>query len=160
MPVTSSAGDRSRGERGYALYELILALAILGMVAAVVVPQLARAPGPIEIRVAAEQIAALLRTDRNMAMRLHRPVVSAVNVKDGVVSAGAGDGLVQIPRGIKIEFVQSSRVLASHGGGFEFRPDGHSSGGALTLSREDFSYRISVNWLTAGVRVARTGTSG
>jgi hypothetical protein len=34
-------------------------------------------------------------------------------------------------------------------------PDGRSSGGALTLSRREFSYRVSVNWLTAGVRVAR-----
>src|SRR4051812_8971798 len=74
MPVTFTAGDRNRTDRGFALYELILALAILGMVAAVVVPRLARAPGPVEIRVAAEQIAALLRSDRNMALRLRHPV--------------------------------------------------------------------------------------
>ena len=160
MPVTSSAGDPTRRDRGFALYELILALAILGMVAALVVPRLARAPGPVEIRIAAEEIAALLRSDRNMALRLRRPVLSQVNVTDGVVRAGAGDEIVYIPRGVKIEFVQSSRVLATEGSGIEFLPDGRSSGGALTLSRATFSYRISVNWLTAGVRVARTGTSG
>jgi general secretion pathway protein H len=160
MPVTSSAGDRTRGDRGFALYELILALAILAMVAALVVPRLTRTPGPVEIRVAAEEIAALFRSDRNMALRLRRSVLSQVDVEDGVVRAGAGDEFVRIPRGVKIEFVQSSRVLANAGSGIEFRPDGRSSGGALTLSRESFSYRISVNWLTAGVRVARTGTSG
>ncbi len=160
MPATSSAGDRGRGDRGFALYELILALAILGMVAAVVVPRLARAPGPVEIRIAAEEIAALLRSDRNMALRLRAPVVSHVDVTDGVVRAGAGGQVVQIPRGIKIEFVQSSRVLASDGRGIRFLPDGGSSGGVLTLSRQDFSYRISVNWLTAGVRVARAESGG
>ena len=159
MPVTSPAGDR-RGERGFALYELILALAILGMVAAVVVPRLTRAPGPVEIRIAADEIAAVFRSDRNMALRLRRPVFSEVDVTDGVVRAGAGDEIVQIPRGIKIEFVQSSRVLAGEGSGIKFLPDGRSSGGALTLSRATFSYRISVNWLTAGVRVGRTGTTG
>jgi general secretion pathway protein H len=160
MPVTSTAGDRHRSDRGFALYELILALAIFGMVAAIVVPQLARAPGPVEIRTAAEEIAALLRSDRNMALRLRRPVLSQVNVKDGIVLAGASDGGVRIPRGIKIEFVQSSRVLDSTGSGIEFMPDGRSSGGSLTLSRQEFSYQIYVNWLTAGVRVQRTGTSG
>jgi general secretion pathway protein H len=110
--------------------------------------------------VAAEEIAALLRSDRNMALRLRKPVLSVVNVSDGVVLAGASDAGVRIPRGVKIEFVQSSRVLASKGSGIEFRPDGHSSGGALTLSRQNFSYSVYVNWLTAGVRVQRTGTNG
>ena len=160
MPVTSTAGDRSLRERGFALYELILALAILGMVAYLVVPRLARPPGPVEIRVAADQVAALFRTDRNMALRSRQPVLSLVNVRDGVVSAGAGNGFVQIPRGIKIEFTQSSRVYAKGKSGIEFLPDGRSSGGALTLSRDSFSYRVSVNWLTAGVRVARTETGG
>jgi general secretion pathway protein H len=160
MPVTSSAGDRSRRERGFALYELILALAILGMVAALVVPRIARAPGPVEIRVAAEQIAALLRSDRNMALRLRRPVMSQVSVEKGIVQAGASGGVVRVPRGIKIQFVQSSRVLASGANGFVFFPDGRSSGGAITLTRETFSYRVSVNWLTASVRVARPETSG
>jgi general secretion pathway protein H len=160
MPAISSAGSRHRGDRGFALYELILALAILGMVAALVVPRLARPPGPVEIRIAATEIAALFRSDRNMALRSGRPVFSRVDVEHGLVRAGGGDEIVQIPRGVKVEFVQSSRVLASQGGGIEFRPDGRSSGGALTLSREDFSFRISVNWLTAGVRVGRAGSDG
>lgn len=158
MPVTSSADKRRSGDRGFALYELILALAIMGLVATLVVPRLARAPGPVEIRTAADEIAALLRTDRNLALRLRRPVISKVNVEDGIVYGGSGE-IVQIPRGIRIEFVQSSRELEASGGGIRFLPDGRSSGGVLTLSRQDFSYRISVNWLTAGVRVSRTGSS-
>ena len=160
MPVTSTAGDRSHRERGFALYELILALAILGMVAYLVVPRLTRAPGPIEMRVAADNIAAVFRTDRNTALRLRRPVLSTVNVRDGTVSSGSVDQVVQIPRGIKVEFVQSSRILSGGASGIQFMPDGRSSGGALTLTRKPFSYRISVNWLTAGVRVARTGDGG
>lgn len=159
MPVTSSADSGRLGDRGFALYELILALAILGMVAALVIPRLARAPGPVEIRTAADEIAALFRTDRNLALRLGRPVVSRVDVERGIVSGVSGE-VVQVPRGINIEFVQSSRQLAENGGGIRFLPDGRSSGGVLTLSRLDFSYRVTVNWLTAGVRVSRTGSAG
>ena len=51
------------------------------------------------------------------------PVLSLVNVRDGVVSAGAGDGFVQIPRGIKIEFTQSSRSpRRATGGGIRVSP--------------------------------------
>jgi general secretion pathway protein H len=160
MPAISSAGNRVRDDGGFALYELILALAILGMVAALAVPRLARAPGPVEIGVAAEQIAALFRSDRNAALREREAVVSLVDVENGVVRAGADGYSVRIPRGVRIEFVQSSRVLATDGPGIEFTPDGRSSGGVLTLSRNDFAYRISVNWLTGGVRVVRPRADG
>lgn len=160
MQVISSAGSRSRAEAGFALYELILALAIIGMVAALVVPRLARPPGPVEMQAAAQEIAALFRSDRNMALRQQQPVLSEVDLENGVVRAGATGEVVHIPRGIRIEFVQSSRVLAAGGSGIEFRPNGQSSGGVVTLSRERFSYRISVNWLTAGVRVTRGGAEG
>lgn len=159
MPVTSSAGSRRRDERGFALYELILALAIMGMVAVLVVPRLARAPGPVEIRVAAEEIAALFRVDRNLAMRTGRPVISKVDIEHGAIFGGSGE-VVQIPRGVRFTFVQSSREQDEGGGGIRFLPDGRSSGGVVTLTRQDFAYRISVNWLTAGVRVLRVETEG
>ena len=159
MPLTSTADSRRSGERGFALYELILALAILGMVALVVVPRLARAPGPVEIRTAAEEIAAVFRSDRNLALRGGRPVISKVDIEHGTILGGSGE-VVQIPRGIKFTFVRSSNEGGEDGGGIRFLPDGRSSGGVLTLSRERFSYRISVNWLTAGVRVSRVEAEG
>jgi general secretion pathway protein H len=129
------------------------------MVAVVAVPRLARAPGPVEIRTAAEEVAALFRIDRNLALRLHRPVISKVDVERGMVLGGSGE-VVQIPRGITFKFVQSSRELGEGSGGIRFLPDGRSSGGVLTLTRREFSYRVSVNWLTAGVRVARVEVEG
>ncbi|HEX9905387.1 MAG TPA: GspH/FimT family pseudopilin [Propylenella sp.] len=158
-PTLSAASRGRRRDGGFALYELILALAILGMVAGVVYPHLARGPGPAEIGARAEAIAALLRTDRNVAIREGRPVVSRVDVGDGVVYSGASDRAVAIPRGVKFEFVQSSREALAGGGGIRFNPNGRSSGGALTLRRDDFAYQISVNWLTAGVLVGRPAAS-
>jgi general secretion pathway protein H len=153
--VTSSAGDARRGERGFALYELILALAILGLVAGVVYPRVARGPGPTEMRATAEEIAALFRTDRNAALRERRAVVSRVDVEDAVVRSGYNANAVRIPGGVEIKFVQSSRQARGDDGGIRFDPSGRSSGGALTLTRGGFSWRVSVNWLTAGVLVSR-----
>lgn len=160
MPATSSAGERLRGDRGFALFELVLALAIMGLVAGLVLPRLVRPPGPVEIRNAAEEVAALLRIDRNAAISGRRDVFSEVDLESGTVRAGSREWSVEIPRGVAIDLVQSGRELAAGGSGVRFRPDGRSSGGALTLSRGGYAYRISVNWLTASVRVARMESGG
>lgn len=151
-PATSSAA--SGKNQGFALYELILALAILGLVAGVVFPRVARAPGPAELGAKAQQIAAVLRTDRNAALRSGRDVVSRVDAEAGTVASGVTGRGVRLPAGVKVEFVQSSRELRPSGGGIRFRPDGRSSGGFLTLRTETIGFDVSVNWLTGGVLVA------
>jgi general secretion pathway protein H len=160
MRAISPTARRARGDRGFALYELVLALAIMGLVAGLVLPRLARPAGPVEIRNAAEEIAALFRTDRNAALSARHDVVSRVDVASGLVRAGSSGRIVEIPRGVRVELVQSSRELAGGSSGIRFLPDGRSSGGVLTLSRNDFSYRVSVNWLTASVRVDRIEAEG
>lgn len=160
MQATSRAAERGRSERGFALYELVLALAIMGLVATIVVPRLARPPGPVEIGNAAEEIAALLRTDRNAAISGRHAVISEVDVAHAIVRSGATGRTLKIPRGVAIEVVQSSRELDEGHSGFRFLADGRSSGGALTLRRGALAYRVSVNWLTAAVRIARVEAGG
>jgi general secretion pathway protein H len=151
-PPTSSPADRRR-DAGFALYELILALAILGLVSGVVFPRVVRPPGPAELRAKAQEIAALLRSDRNVALRQQRQVLSRVDLGDGRVMSGAGAGVVSVPADVRLQLVQSSREAQADGGGIRFLPDGRSSGGAITLRRGDAAYEVSVNWLTAAVLV-------
>jgi general secretion pathway protein H len=152
-PATSSTASRARGDRGFALYELVLALAIIGLIAAVVFPRVTRGTGAAELRAKAQDVAALLRTDRNVALRRGREVLSLVDLEAGVVTSGTSAWSVAIPRGVKMEFVQSSREARADGGGIRFRPNGRSSGGVLFLRRQDTSYQVSVNWLTSGIWV-------
>ncbi len=112
------------------------------------------------MRNAAEAIAALLRTDRNAALRFRHEVFSEVDVDDGVVRAGSSGRTVELPRGVKLQLVQSGDVMEDGKKGIRFLAGGQSSGGALTLSRPGYAYRISVNWLTAGVRIERVGADG
>ena len=137
----------------------MLALAILGLVAAVALPRAARAPGTIEIRATAEQIAAMLRTDRNAAVRERHDVLTQVDVENGTIASGSLGQVLHIPAGVRIEFVQSSReVGGGDDGGIRFQPNGRSSGGVVTIARDDAGYSISVNWLTASVLIAAAGT--
>ena len=116
-------------------------------------PRVARAPGPAELGAKAQQIAAVLRSDRNAALRSRRDVVSRIDVSEGTVTSGVSGRGVTIPSGVRVEFVQSSRELGPVGGGIRFRPDGRSSGGFLTLRRGDVGFDVSVSWLTGGVIV-------
>jgi general secretion pathway protein H len=152
MPATSPTNRPAEG--GFALFELVLALAILGLVAGIVFPRVARGPGPAELGTTAQEIAALLRSDRNSALRHRREVVSRIDVAQGVVTSGGSGGGVRIPAGIEIEFVQSSREKRGAAGGIRFLPDGGSSGGFLSMRRGAAAYDIAVNWLTGGVLVA------
>ena len=154
MPATSRADDRGRRDAGFALYELILALAVLALVAGIVFPRVIRPPGPAELRAKALEIAALLRTDRNAALRQGREILSRVDLTRNAVVSGARDYASEIPRGVDTKLVQSSREVSSEGGGIRFRPNGRSSGGVLSIRRGDAGYQISVNWLTSGVTVS------
>ncbi len=79
-----------------------------------------------------------------------------VDLEGATVRSGAPGGYsVEVARGMKIELVQSSHEVTDEGGGIRFLPNGQSSGGAVTLSRGDLAYQVSVNWLTGGVTVAR-----
>jgi general secretion pathway protein H len=157
MPATSTADDRQRRDAGFALYELILALAILGLVASVVFPRVVRGVGPAELRAKSLEIAALFRSDRNAALRQNREVVSRIDLSRGAVVSGAGGYSVAVPGGVRMELVQSDREASAEGGGIRFRPDGRSSGGVLSLRRADVGYQVSVNWLTSGVSVSAAG---
>ena len=153
--MRATSPTNRQAEAGFALFELVLALAILGLVAGIVFPRVARGPGPAELGTTAQEIAALLRSDRNSALRHRREVVSRIDVAQGMVtSGGSGGGAVRIPDGIKIEFVQSSREKRGAAGGIRFLPDGGSSGGFLSMRRGAAGYDIAVNWLTGGVLVA------
>lgn len=127
---------------------------ILGLVSGVVFPRVVRPPGPAELREKAQEIAALLRSDRNAALRQGKEVLSRLDLGEGRVASGAGRQVVTIPSSIRTEFVQSSREVRGDEGGIRFRPDGRSSGGVLILRRGDAAYEVSANWLTGGVLVS------
>jgi general secretion pathway protein H len=157
MPVTSPAGDRRGRSAGFALYELILALAVLGLVAAVVFPRLIRPPGPAELRAKALEVAALLRSDRNAALREQREILSRIDLTRNAVVSGTRGYAVEIPRGVATKLVQSSREVRLDGGGIRFLPNGRSSGGVLSIRRGEVGYQVSVNWLTSSVSVSAAG---
>jgi general secretion pathway protein H len=133
---------------------MVVALAIFGLVAALVMPRVDRDPGPAALEAKAYEIAAVFRDDRNAAMLTRREVVSLIDLNRRVAISGSRSHAVRVPDTVGIDLVQSEAEALPGGGGIRFYPDGQASGGTVTLHRGKIGYRVSVNWLTAAVDVS------
>ncbi|MEJ8574483.1 GspH/FimT family pseudopilin [Microbaculum marinum] len=143
-----------RPDDGFALIEMVVALAIFGLVASLVLPRVDRDPGPAALEAKAYEIAAIFRDDRNAAMLGRREIVSQIDLDRRIAISGSRSHAVRVPDTVAIDLVQSEAEVVPGGGGIRFYPDGQASGGAVTLHRGTYGYRISVNWLTAAVDVS------
>ena len=62
---------------------------------------------------------------------------------------------MRLPSGMKLGITSAKEdQVNSHTGRIRFFPDGSSTGGHITLQREQRQWRVNVAWLTGAVSVA------
>jgi general secretion pathway protein H len=144
------------GSRGFTLLELIVVLALIALVLALV-PGLMLRPQPgLDVEVAARAVADGLRQTRSEAMVRNREEVFAVDVEQGLFRAGREHALRQLDRDIELRlYTAEAELLDRDSGRIRFFPDGSSTGGAIDLRLDDQERRVSVDWLTGQVEIAR-----
>ncbi|NVD42649.1 prepilin-type N-terminal cleavage/methylation domain-containing protein [Ensifer sp. HO-A22] len=152
-PTSPSSNDAGY-DGGFALLEILAALAIVALVAAMSFPFLTQASRAIGLKVRAAEIAALLRHGRNAAMEQGRPVQCSVDPQTRTVSSGASGRKVVLPDGTTMRVVRSGHLRSADGLGFVFLADGRALGGVLSIEGSSLTYRITVNPLTSGVTLS------
>ncbi len=130
--ATTARARDARG--GFALIEVMIALLMIALIAAIAMPGLVRPTGPGTLRVAAMNVAALLRNARNLALANGR--ATAATAAGGAVRSAGTDASVAMPPGA---------VAGPVGATIRFTPDGRASGGPLTLASSSGLYVIGVN---------------
>jgi general secretion pathway protein H len=148
---------RFEGEPGFTLFEVLVVLAIIGLVTAVVAPVLFRGLAGTEARTVAYEIAAALRQARSEA--------AAQNVDVAVVFDLSGHAFAversrprAVPEGVAIElYAASVEQLDAATGGIRFFPDGSATGGQVTIGEGETRYNVDVDWLTGRVSVGEAG---
>jgi general secretion pathway protein H len=146
---TSRTSERRRDARGgFTLLELSLALAIFGLIAALALPRMMPVQSTTDLKMRAWQVAALLRADRNAALRNGRQVLTAVDAGSNAVRSGATGGILRLPDGVAL------RLDGGFAGAVRFGPDGRSSGGTVFLTRGDAGYGVRVHPATGTVDLA------
>lgn len=160
MAPNADGGGRTRRtgtsdpRRGIVLLDVVLAMAVLAMVAALVWPMMRPSTSPSRQRAYAEEIATLMRADRLAARRIGSPVATRIDLARRVVVSGARGRTLRLPRDVDLEAV-STAACGRDGDVVEvrFAADGRSCGLRLALSTGSRRQSIEVDWLTGAVDV-------
>ena len=168
MPRVSARG-REAGftlprDAGFTLIEMIVVLAVLGLVAGLVLARGAPRSAGLEMRAAAGAVAQAMRVARTQAIMSNRPGTVVFNPRAGTLRVGAGTPR-SLPAGTAMNVVSTADLAGGQAGagaqsgagapaGIAFMPDGSSSGGRVELARGARRARVGVDWLTGRVSVA------
>jgi general secretion pathway protein H len=147
-------GPNRISERGFTLLEMVCVLALIAMMAAVLLPLFPHHTTRARLQAYVLQAAALLKEDRNAAIRRGAGVATLVDAGSRLIRSGSSADMIRIPDDVAFEAIlprtcDHREALST----IRFFPSGMSCGGAVSLARADIGYEIHVNWLTGRVEI-------
>jgi general secretion pathway protein H len=143
-------GDTS----GFALIEILCVLAIIGLLAAIILPAIPRTTNRARLESYAVETAALLKADRNTALRRQVAVATEVDADTRAIRSGVTGRILRLPGDVTVQAMLASRCGSRPAGrSIDFFPSGMSCGGVIALARPGFGYEVRVNWLTGVVEI-------
>jgi general secretion pathway protein H len=147
------------GQTGFTLLEMVCAMALIAIIAAVLLPIAPRHTSRARLQAYALETATLLKSDRNAAIRVGADVSTLVDAPSRAIRSGATSQTIRIPDDVRFDALlpqtcQQRAVLST----ISFFADGMSCGGAITLARLDMAYEIRVNWLTGRIEIVPRST--
>ncbi len=138
---------------GFTLVELLVVLAIAGLVIGVAAPIVARGFPSVELASAAQSVEITLRTARGGAISRNREVVFTLDVESRDYGTDLDARVQSLSEDIAVRLVVGDREVAGEGvGGIRFFPDGSATGGRIELTLEGRRRAIDVDWLTGRIR--------
>lgn len=146
-------GDRHPEASGFTLLELLVVLAIIGLMVTLIPGFMLRSQPQLDVTVAARAIANGLRQARSEAVVQNRSQVFALDVDARVFRSGDRPP-VRIDDEIVLSFQTArSEILEEGVGQIRFFPDGSSTGGQISVSHGAWHAEVRSDWLTGLVTV-------
>jgi general secretion pathway protein H len=144
----------ARSQDGFTLIELLVVLLIMGVLLSLAPMAFHRLAPGIETKAAAREVAGLLRDARSLAIRDNREAVVIIDTDARLYRLGTGTRARELGEALSVSLVTAaSEQLDDTTGGIRFFPDGTSTGGRVTLSGDERTFDITVDWLTGLVAI-------
>jgi len=141
-------------QAGVTLLELLIVIALMGIIAALVVPMFGGPVSTSELRATARQLAAGLRLARSEAVSERRETFLVVDVagKRFKVDREAREHALPSKVDLKL-FTAQNDLVSENVGSIRFYPDGGSNGGRITVASGARKFDVDVDWLTGRVAI-------
>lgn len=150
----SRTGERPAAPSGFTLIEVIVVLAVLGLITMLILPMMSGTQSKAEIQASARELAAGLRTTRNLAMMHGHAEAFVVDTGTGVFRAGAATAPHRVAGGVHLLLVTTTQdQIDDKVGTIRFFADGSSSGGGVRLAKGKNQDIVLVDWLTGRVSI-------
>lgn len=140
------------GQRGFTLLEMLVVLAMLGLVAGVALPSLRQTPPGLRIEASARTLCAALRLTRMRAIATNSEMTLMVDADRKTYWSPAVRETALLQEAAIEMAVADSQRHGRNRGGFLFFPGGGSTGGDIGLTLFGRRAAIHVNWLTGEAR--------
>jgi len=143
-----------RTQGGFTLIELLVVLLIMGVLITLAPAAFHKIAPGLEMKAAAREVAGAMRQARGQAIRDNREAVLLIDTERNVYRLGQDARVYELNPALEVSLVTAaSERLDDTRGRIRFFPDGTSTGGRVTLSRNDRKFDITVDWLTGLVAI-------
>jgi general secretion pathway protein H len=142
-----------RATAGFSLIEMLAALAIVALAAALVMPLAMRPSDALRLDAAAQDLVAALRLTRAAAIAHNTDAALTIDVERRTFASPAAPAR-SLPADLSMKLKIAEPEQAHSQGGFRFFPDGSSTGGEMVLALRGKEAKICVDWLSGIARRA------
>jgi general secretion pathway protein H len=152
FPARSSDAPSRAG--GVTLLELLVVMALMGLIAAMAVPLFGSGVSSTELKSSARQVAAGLRFARSEAVATRSETRMWLDLEKRAFRVDHDARQHNLPAGLEIKLFTAQNDIADEKvGSIRFYPDGGSNGGRVTLAAGERKFEIDVDWLTGRVAI-------
>lgn len=142
-----------RRQRGFSLVELVAVLMLIAIVAGTAALSISGSLAGAKTRAAVRDLTAALRQTRGLAIVKGEERSLEIDVEARTYQV-PGKNPVQLPEELQMKLLTAATEQTGDSKGMiRFFPDGSSSGGRVTLTRDRHEWRVEIAWLTGEVRI-------